>query len=182
MRSRNISPPYMAMVNNRSVHILSQECVRDELTAIDTSLTALAWTANLLVFVPLIVDEPLTVSQFFWENGTAVDGNTDVGIYSFDGQTKLGSTGATLNAGTSQIQVVNVTDFTLPPNVRLWLALGSESGTQTYFAANLVTVGLDFIGVTQQASGWSSGLPTTITPAAASQAKLPLFGFTGGVI
>ena len=169
----------MGMVNNRSIHTVSQECVRDELIAVDLGLTSIAWTANLLIFVPLILDEVLTVSQFFWENGGVVNGDTDVGIFSFDGQTKIGSTGATANSGTSQIQVVDVANFQLAASTWFWMALGSDSGTQTYVMSNLVTVGLDYIGVTQQGSGYSSGLPSTITPAATSAARLPLFGFTG---
>lgn len=173
----------MALPNNTSVHILSPETIGPELLATDTLLsTGTAWTANLLIFIPLIIQEPLIASQFFWYNGATVNGNTDVGIYTFDGQTKLGSTGSTVNAGASQIQVVDVTNFTLPPNVKLWLALGSDSATHTFIAANLAAIPQDSIGITQQGSGWSSGLPTTITPAVPAVAKLPMFGFTGASV
>ena len=164
--------------NNVSVHPLSQECLsRDAI--IDTGVASTVWTANLLVFVPLLLIEPLTVSQFFWFNGATSQDNTDVGIYSLDGATKFGSTGSTANSGTSTLQVVDVTNFVIPANKRLWLVLGCDSSTHTFLLANPVVAALDLVGVTQQASGWSSGLPSTITPAIPTVAKLPLFGFTG---
>lgn len=177
-----ISPPLMSLVSAITINILSEECLGDDLVATDTLLGSATYTANLLTFVPLIVPEPTVVSQFFWHNGTATDAETDVGIYSEDGQTKLGSTGPTANSGTSQIQVVDVTNFLLAANQRYWLAIGSDSSSQTYWRANLIIPGLDFIGVKQQAAGWSTGLPATATLGIPTVAVLPWFGFTGGAI
>lgn len=177
---QQLSPPFMSLVDNITVHPFGPECLGQEIAAINNvTLGSAAWTANLLIFIPLMIAEPLTVSQFWWMNGATVNGNTDVGIYSEDGQTKFGSSGSTVNSGTSQIQVVNVGDFVLPANSRLWLALGSDSATQTYSRINPIVGALDLIGVKQQAAGWSSGLPGTITIATPTVAIIPNFGFTG---
>lgn len=182
LRQRLISPPYQSLIDSVAVLAWSGECLGKDLLGIGPAPSGGAWSANLLEFVPLILSEPLVVSQFFWMNGGTVNGDTDVGIYSFDGQTKFGSSGPTLNSGTNQIQVVDVTNFQLPANVRLWLAIGSDSGTQTYNRSQLSLSGLTFIGITQQAAGWSSGLPATITPATPTVNNVPNFGFTGASV
>lgn len=176
-RNRDTVEPLVGW-NNINVHPLGQECL-GRYSIVDNGAASTVWTANLLIFIPLLLIEPLLVSQFFWFNGATAADNTDVGIYSFDGATKFGSTGSTLNSGTNTLQVANVTDFWIPANTRMWLALGSDSATHTYILANPVVAVLDLIGVTQQAAGWSSGLPSTITPAVPTVAKLPLFGFSG---
>lgn len=174
-----VSPSIPDFRSGVTVNVASQECLGGDIEAIDTGFASSVWSANLLIFIPLITAEALLVSQFFWRNGTAVAGNTDVGVYSLDGTVKLGSTGSTLNAGTSAIQLVNVADFYLPANRQLWLALGCDDSSQTFFNTNLAVSGLDLIGVKQQVAGWSSGLPATVAPVAPTVAKMPLFGFTG---
>lgn len=175
-----ISPPWTNFKDSIAISSMSApECNGFELMYLDSGSASTVWTQNMLVFIPLITTTPLLVSQFYWLNGATVDGNSDAGIYTEDGATKLISTGSTLNAGTSAIQAANVSDTLLPANRRLWLALGCDSATHTYNLANPVISALDFIGNKEQLSGWSSGLPTTIAPATPTIAKLPIFGFTG---
>lgn len=176
-RTRDI-PQQPVGHNNVNVHIFGPECL-GQYAITDNGAASTAWTANLLTFIPLLLNEPLLVSQFFWFNGSTAADNTDVGIYSFDGATKYGSTGSTANSGTNTLQVADVTDFRIPANKWLWLALGCDSSTHTFIVANPVVAILDLIGTTQQAAGWSSGLPSTITPATPTVVKLPLFGFSG---
>lgn len=176
-RTRDI-PQSVIGWNNISVNCYGPECLGGN-AVIDRDVASAVWTANLLIFIPLLLVEPLLVAQFYWVNGATAQDNTDVGIYSFDGATKFGSTGSTLNVGTNTLQTVNVTDFWIPANVRMWLALGCDSSTHTFYLANPVVAALDIAGVTQQASGWSSGLPSSITPAIPTVAKMPEFGFTG---
>lgn len=175
-------PPYNRLVSQKTISVASSECIGPDIVTGDVGVASAAYTANLLSIIPLVVTNPTVVSQFYWINGGTVNGSTDVGIYTEDGATKLGSTGSTANSGTSQIQVVDITNFNIPANRRLWLVLGSDSGTQTYKAGNTVAGFLSLIGVKQQASGWSSGLPSSLTFAAPSVAYLPYFGFTGGTI
>lgn len=176
------SPSLINPFNNVTVNVTSEDCLGGDIEGIDTGFASSVWTANLLVFVPLITCGPVLVNRFFWMNGAAVDSNTDVGIYDLDGTVKLGSTGSTVNSGTNTLQIVDVADFYLPPGRHLWLALGSDSSVQTYFNTNLVVAGLDFVCVKQQAAGWSSGLPSSITPAIPTAAKMPLFGFSGSSV
>lgn len=177
-----VSPSLAGMRDGATVSVFSKECLSPELQVLGSTLGSATWTANLITYIPLVIAEALKVSQFFWTNGTAVAGNTDVGIYSADGTVKLGSTGSTANAGTSVLQVVDVTDFWLPPNSLLWLALGCDSGTQTFRRSNLIIHLQEFIGIKQQAAGWSSGLPSSATFANPSVASLPMFGFTAGTV
>lgn len=165
-----------------TINTLSPECLGMEFLAEFQGWASAVWTTNLLVFVPLILPVPAIVNRFFWANGATVSGSTDVGVYNEDGTSKLGSTGSTLNSGTSAIQSVDVTDFYLPANRRMWLALGCDNATQTFWRSNLALVGMEFIGIKTQASGWSSGLPASITLATPSVAKTPLFGFTGNSV
>lgn len=175
-----VSPLVANYLDNRAIHIFSPECFGLDIAATPTSLASAVYTANLITYVPLILGESLTVAQFWWENGATAAGNTDVGIYAFDGATKISSTGSTANSGTTTIQVVDVTDFTLQVNTRYWLALGCDSGTHTFARATngSTAVVYDFIGLRQQTSGWSSGLPSTATLNAASVNYIPMFGFT----
>lgn len=181
-RSRITIPPYMGIVNNSVIHTLSDECIGPELGAVDLSLSAIVYTANLVVYIPLILSTPYLVKQMFWQNASVAADFTDVGIYSEDGQTKYGSTGATANTPINTLQAVNVTDFILPANKRFWMALGSDSATQAYRSLDLVFEGLDFIGVKQQASGYSSGLPATATLGTPTVGVTPLFGFIGQAV
>lgn len=174
-----LSPPIPDFRSGVTVNVVSPECLGGDIEAIDNGFASSVWSANLLIFIPLITAEALLVSQFFWRNGTVAAGNTDVGVYNLDGTVKLGSSGSTANAGTSAIQLANVADFYLPANRQMWLALGCDDGTHTYLNATLIVSGFDLIGVKQQAAGWSSGLPSTIAPVAPTVAKMPLFGFTG---
>lgn len=177
-----LTSPYGSLVNNATINPYGSECLGIEIQGLNNGITTGAWTANLLIFIPLILQEPLLVAQFFWHNGTTVAGNTDVGIYNESGGTKLGSSGSTANAGTSVLQVVNVTDFYVPANVRLWLALGCDSSTQQFFRSIAPIADQDYIGIKQQVSGWSSGLPASVTPATPTEAVLPTFGFTGKAV
>lgn len=177
-----LKPSYAAPFNQVTVCTASDECLGIDTLTLSTNATGAAWTANLCVYVPLITSNQLVVSHFFWVNGATVNGNTDVGIYSADGTTKLVSTGATANAGTNVAQSVDVTNVTLAANSRFWLALGSDSGTQTYFLDPPSTLMLEFMGVRQQASGYSSGLPSSASLDAPSVAVVPLFGFSGASV
>lgn len=178
-RSRLITPPYMGLVDNVTVTTMSKESIGAELAAVTQALAGAVWTANLVVYIPFILKSPCLVAQFMWLNGGVANGNTDVGVYTEDGQTKLGSTGATANAGTDVFQKVNVTDFLLPANQRLWLALGCDSATHEFQRTAVAIAAIDLFGVKQEPSGYSGGLPATATFSTPTVAKTPMFGFTG---
>lgn len=178
-----VTPSIAYRRNPTTLNMFSNALLGPELAAIlgqPTSLTA-NWTANLAIYIPLITTEQMIVSQLYWHNGTTLAGNTDVGIYTEDGVTKLGSTGSTVNSGSNVLQVVDVTDFTLAPHRRYWLALSCDNTSQFFRSAVAVNF-LDLIGVKQQTSAWSSGLPASATLNTPTVAYLPFFGFTGATI
>lgn len=140
----------------------------------------ITWIANLATYVPFVLARPKLIAQFFWVNGTAVGGNTDVGVYN-EALTKLLSTGSTANSGTTTLQAVNVTDTLLQAG-RYWLALASDSSTQVYMGDSIIARAQDMWGIKQQASGWSSGLLSSPTLSGPAQTLLPLFGFTPGAV
>lgn len=81
--------------------------------------------ANVGVFVPFTIPEPVLFTKLFWGNGTAVTGNLDVGLFGEDG-TLLVAAGTTAQAGTSTLQVVDVTD-TLLARGRYYFGLTSDT-------------------------------------------------------
>lgn len=180
----HVAPASSSLVDLVTINCLSNECLGQDITVADDGLASAAYTANLLIFVPLTTARPVVVSQFFWQNGATNDasGHVDIGIYSADGTRKLASTGSTTPSGTSQIQVVDISNVTLGENARYWLAFGCDSSTQTFWRGNPVTTLLDLLGVKQQSGGWSSELPSSASFATPSVGYLPFFGFTGGTI
>src|SRR5688500_5012668 len=68
-------------------------------TGLDTAASA-AWpSANLALYVPILIPERITVDRFFSHNGAAVGDNLDLGLYTEDG-TRVVSTGSTAQSGT----------------------------------------------------------------------------------
>lgn len=160
----------------RVISPFSPESIMGDLLAVDTGFGAVAWTQNLAVYVPFALSQSAICSAFFWENGATVAGNSDAAVYDATATTKLATTGSTANSGASDLQVTNITDVILAPG-RYWLAYSSDSATHTLDRINAAIQYLQCMGVYQQTSAWSSGLPTTPTFAAASVANVPVFGF-----
>lgn len=177
-----VCPPISALAKAIVISTLSPETVGAGVTALSTGAfgSPTAWTANRLLMLPLLLTRPTLVDLVFWVNGSTTAGNTDVGVYDSTGTTKIVSAGSTANSGTGAVQSVNVTDTVLPASQLMWLTLGSDSGTQTFASNTGVNVaGMDLVGVKEQLSGWSSGLPSSVTLGVPTIAVLPFFGFTG---
>ncbi len=133
-----------------------------------------AWpTANKAFFLPVRIDHEIVITKFFTANGATASGNLDVGLYTLDG-TRLLSTGTTAQAGTTTIQVIDVTDTLVARgNYYLALAHSSTAGTYIRLAPANATV-LRGSGLVEQTSAFA--LPATATFAANSATYLPLFG------
>lgn len=132
-------------------------------------------TANKAFGYPFMLSEPRTLLQMFFSNGAAVSGNLDLGVYLMDG-TKVVSTGSTAQSGTSNVQVVDVTDTLLQAGVMYycWAALDNTTGTVMRYAPT-ANVGEAIAG------GWAKmtsafPLPSPITPAAMDTSISPEFG------
>lgn len=135
-------------------------------------------TANKAVLVPFIAPHPITIVKVFWNNGTAVAGNVDVGIYDLNGN-RLVSTGSTAQAGTTVMQSVDTTDVQLSGG-RYFMALAASSGTAQFLRWNQVAGLFGAAGVLEAATSFP--LPDPIVPAAMTMAYLPSFGITARTI
>lgn len=150
------TPSRAGLIANQTIDVFSPEMLGYEMLGFGALPVAdVAPGANLVIHHPLVLPSPFVVSQFFWINGGTVNGNTDIGVYSEAGAALLLSTGATLNSGASALQAVNITDFTLPANQRLWLSIGTDSGTHEYSRFTLTAPVADYTGIKTMAAGLS---------------------------
>jgi hypothetical protein len=136
--------------------------------------SALWPTANLALFIPFTITTPYLVRKVWWANGAAVNGTTDVGIYTLGG-TLLTSSGATTQAGTTVIQSVTLgTAFLLTPG-SYYMAMSASTGTTCqYFRLGISVPFSNFTGMAQMAT--AHALPAAATLATLATAYLPIFG------
>lgn len=137
--------------------------------------------SNKALFIPFTLAERYLAAQLFVSNGAAVSGNIDMGIYAVDG-TKIVSIGTTAQAGTSVVQVFNITDTELWRGQFYWgLALDNATGTTIN-----VTAGANFGSVVSGAGVYEMAaafvLPATATFAASAATTVPILGMTGKAI
>lgn len=157
------TPSRAGLISRYTINVFSPEMLGLEMLAYGSpTVSGTAIGANAVIHHPLILPYPFVVSQFFWVNGGGVAGNTDIGVYTEDGATLLASSGAVLNSGTSTIQLVDITNVTLPANRRLWLSIGATDASQQYTRLSLTAPAADYIGIKSMASGISG---TLVTPA-----------------
>ncbi len=131
-------------------------------------------TASLAMFYPFSVVAKSIYSRAFVFNGTVVSGNIEVGIYDAKGR-KVTSISAA-QAGTSQLQILDITDFTLYPGL-FFLALVMDNTTGTIMCSNAPSAAhLGFAGAFQMAAAYP--LPNAATFALPTTSLLPYFGFT----
>lgn len=137
---------------------------------------SVAWpSANQAIYVPILIPQTATFIKAFWANGTAVAGNVDVGLYN-SSFVRVASTGSTAQSGTSDLQEVDITDFTIGPG-HYYLGISASSGSATFYAYTATDAArLPYCGVLQEASALP--LPAPATPVAVTQLILPLFGFS----
>ncbi len=137
--------------------------------------------ANVGVFIPFTIPEPVTFTKMFWGNGSAVAGNIDVGLFDESG-TRLVSIGTTAQATVSTIQVVDITDTTLARG-RWYLGMTSDTSGATQKVLQAVPVGgiCQAFGLLKDTS-CAPPLSTNANPAtyvAYDLASIPLVGVMG---
>lgn len=140
-----------------------------------TSVASTAWgTANMAIYVPIVLPVPVLVVKAWVANGATANGNVDVAAYDAAGN-RLVSAGSTLQAGTGDLQEFNVTDTVLPAGL-IYIALASSSTTATFLIAVTTVPKATAHGMYTQASAFA--LPATATFANADAITfVPLFGF-----
>lgn len=144
-------------------------------TIVASSQVSLTWVANLAVYVPLWLPAPYPVGRLWWQNGTTVTGNVDMGIYTAGG-TLLANATTTAQSGASGPQYVSKT--ILLPAGRYYLGLACSGTTAAILGSSALTgAQLCLGGVLQQSLG-SASLPSTMTGVATTNALYPFCGIT----
>lgn len=134
-----------------------------------------AWgTGNQARYVPIYVPEPSIIVKLLAYNGTAVNGNTDIGLYDSAGNEIVGIAAAA-QAGTSNWQEFDIADTPLLPGVLYYIGLLNTGTTGTYISVANKEVGRA-LGVFSQAVGAGTLPSPTATFAALDAAVVPLVG------
>ncbi len=150
-------------------------------TGLASSPTSTTWlTANLAIYVPVRIATPLIAKQLFLWNGATVSGNVDMGIYDVAGR-RIVSAGSTAQAGTSVLQLFDITDTWLGRGLYYFgLAFDNTTATITRGAWSDARVGRTVGGTVQQATAFP--LPTTATFAVWVGTPIPNMGLTTKVV
>lgn len=161
--------------------VFSPESVGGQLTALGETATSNPITgfANQTVYVPLVVQETVTIVKAWWINGNTVSGNVDIGLYPETGGAKVVSLGSTAQSGASSIQEGNIAD-TIVPAGRYLMALGWSSATATFLSYSLTNEKARALGLAGEST---FALPSSATPVAFSLSThhasgMPVFGFS----
>lgn len=138
-----------------------------------TAPASAAYTAaNVALFFPLAIAQPITISGVWWYNGTVTGGNCDVGIYSA-AFTRLASVGSTGRGSASAIVRTSLAAAITLPRGSYYLAF-AHNGTNNFFRLATAAVLCAAAGVMEQASAFA--LPATATPSVTTRAYVPMFG------
>lgn len=138
---------------------------------------SVAWvTANKAIYVPIIVERPLLVTNLWCTNGATANSNIDIGIYDKSG-TLIIASGAIAQSGTLNVQLFNITDTVIGIG-DFYLGMSFSATTGTVAASPTVSaVFFTMCGVVEQAS--AHALPANATFATNTFTWLPIFGLTG---
>jgi hypothetical protein len=130
------------------------------------------WTgANTASLYPFRLSGRITTVLFWVRNGTVVNGNFDIGLYTADG-TRLVSSGATAQAGISQLQTVAMA-YTFGPGL-FYVALAFDNIVARVLR-NASSGLARMVGCAQMAAAYP--LPATAV-FAATASYIPLCGLT----
>lgn len=136
--------------------------------------TAGAWpSANLAIYVPVIVRHRVVVKKLWYSNENTATGNYDIGLYDAGG-TALLRKGSTAKTTTGGVIAWDCTDTTIGPGF-YFLALASDSSTDTFTRYSTAVFYTQALGVYSEASGFA--LPASATFAvSATLAYVPVVG------
>lgn len=132
-----------------------------------------AWpAANVALFVPFSVVQPVTVLEGWAACGSTGGGNFDIGIYDTAGN-RLTSSGATARTATTTVNTTGMTNLDLFPDTWYYMAMSAD-GTNNYIAGIIGAGFYEAMGVCEATSAYT--LPNPATLARTTRAYLPLFG------
>lgn len=157
------------------INTASEIAIGTQLVASLITRASAVWpTANKAFFIPFQVHEEVTAHKLYLNNGSAVSGNIDLGIYEEDG-TRLVSTGSTAQAGTSTLQIVDITDTVFGPG-RFYMAVAIDNVTGTTVRYTDTVPGPAGHGVKEQTSAFA--LPSAATLVDATAGYIPHMGIS----
>lgn len=136
--------------------------------------TAGAWpSANLAIYIPVVVPVPVVVRSLWFGCGSTGTGNVDMAVYDANGTALIAATAGAKTAATTE-QVFNTTDTFLAAGI-YYIGLSSDSATDT-FHRNIPTAPLAAAyGCLTESSAYP--LPSTATWVVNNTlAYLPLVG------
>lgn len=139
------------------------------------TVASTVWTggANLAMYVPFKLSTPFPVRRIFLVNGSAVNGNIDLGVYSMFGS-RVFSTGSVAQAGSSLPQFVSVDRLLRPGSY--YMAMAISSATARVEAVTTTAARARMIGMLEEVV---FPLPAVMTPASfATLLQYPLMGLT----
>lgn len=162
--------------NEIMINTISVDSIGVPLNASSPSISAsTAWPlANQAMYVPVEITYPIVIDRMAVNNGSAVAGNIDVGIYTPDGK-RLASWGGSLQSGTSSIQIFNIGDTPLNPGL-YYMGVAMSNITGTLAGWGVVAIDIRPLGVFQQNAAYP--LPATATFVAISGTFTPLISMT----
>jgi hypothetical protein len=130
--------------------------------------------AKEILYLPFRLPFPVLVKQLFVANGGTASGNLDLGIYSIAG-TKLVNKGSTLQAGTTAIQLLDITDTQLGQGTFYFaITMDGTTGTTRRNLPASIQVS-EALGILKETPG-AFGLSATATFAACDTNYLPHCG------
>lgn len=132
-----------------------------------------AWpAANDALFIPLVLDRPVTVSRMFAANGNVAGNAIDLGIYTADGALIV-SSGSAAQSGTITLQFLDVTDTYLSPG-QYYMAAAANGTTATMRRFSTSIIIQQMLGVLKATSSFP--LPTSVTFATVTATYVPIIG------
>ena len=146
-----------------------------ELRATGSGAVSTAWgTGNKCLYVPFWLSKPFQVVKLLAHNGSAVNGNLDIGVFDADGNAVIGIAAAA-QTGTNVWQEFDVTDQWLQPEMYFWGIQNTGTTGTIMMWASLVHSAT--AGVLEELKA-DANLPTTATFAKLTAAGAPLVGMS----
>lgn len=141
----------------------------------NATLNSVAYpAANLAIYIPFSIPEPVTVYETWVETGTLTTSNgTQIGVYNTD-LTRVFATATTVATASDTVNSSGMTDIVLGKG-SYYLAFACD-GTRTFVASALALGLYQGMGIVEQTGLTGSTLPDPMVPVVYTRAYLPLFG------
>ena len=128
---------------------------------------SVTWVANSAVYIPLFLPFPYVINRLCWVNGgTITSSNVDCGLYDFNGNLIVKS-GSVAMASSNALQFASLSTPIVIPMGSYYMGWWCNNTTSRAYGLAISATFGRMGGLLQQAS-LTSGLPSTMTPAAYS--------------